>query len=161
MAAIDEWAWVVWLVLIALFLVVEMFSLEFTFLMLSLGSVAGLVSSAFIEPFWAQAVIAAVVAAALLFTVRPPLLRRFRRGGSNARFGTEALIGMHGVVQETVTAISGQVKLDNGDIWTARVRQHDPELAPGTPIAVQTIDGAIARVASAPTPQANQKESAS
>lgn len=157
MAAINEWAWVVWLVLIALFLVIEMFTLEFTFLMLALGGVAGLVTSSFLDEFWAQSIVAAIVAAALLLAVRPPLLRRFRRGGSNARFHTEALIGAHGVVQETVTPVAGQVKLDNGDIWTARVRSQDGDLPVGSHVTVQTIEGAIARVAPA---QANQKESA-
>lgn len=157
MAAINEWAWVIWLVLIALFLVIEMFTLEFTFLMLALGSVAGLISSTFLDQFWAQAIVAAIVAVALLLAVRPPLLRRFRRGGSNARFGTEALLGLHGVVQQTVTPVSGQVKLDNGDIWTARARPQEGDLPVGSPITVQTIEGAIARVAPI---QANQKESA-
>ena len=39
---IDHWAWIGWLVLIAVFLVIEMLSLDFTFLMLSIGGVAGL-----------------------------------------------------------------------------------------------------------------------
>ena len=34
---IDQWAWIGWLILIAIFLVIEMLTLDFTFLMLSFG----------------------------------------------------------------------------------------------------------------------------
>lgn len=160
MAELTQWAWVIWLVLIALFLVIEMFTLEFTFLMLGLGSVAGLISSAFGIPFWGQAIVAAVVAFILLFTVRPPLLKRFRRGEQKAKFGTQSLPGMSGIATQNVTPFAGEVKLDNGDVWTARVRPQDGEIPAGTPIMVQTVDGAIVRVTTVPTSQANQKESA-
>src|SRR5690606_9455291 len=37
LAGIEQWAWIGWIVLIALFLVIEMLTLDFTFLMLSFG----------------------------------------------------------------------------------------------------------------------------
>ena len=43
MADISEWAWIAWLVLIAVFLVIEMLTLDFTFLMLSFGGLVGLI----------------------------------------------------------------------------------------------------------------------
>ena len=39
---IEQFAWIGWLVLILIFLVIEMLTLDFTFLMLSIGGVAGL-----------------------------------------------------------------------------------------------------------------------
>ena len=70
---IEDWAWIGWLVLILVFLVVEMLTLDFTFLMLSIGSVAGLASGLLGAPLWLQVVIAAVVAAVLVLSccVRP------------------------------------------------------------------------------------------
>ncbi len=152
---ITQWAWVIWLVLIALFLVIEMFTLEFTFLMLAVGSIAGLISSAFITPFWVQAIIAAVVALLLLLTVRPPMLKRFRRGEQKAKFGTHALLGMAGVTLQDTNALAGQVKLDNGDIWTARTQAGAADIAAGIPIQVQSVEGAIARVATVSHVEAN------
>jgi membrane protein implicated in regulation of membrane protease activity len=50
----------------------------------------------------------------------------------------------------TVSTHGGQVKLANGDVWTAR--SEAGELEPGTPIHVSRIDGATAVVRSdAPT----------
>lgn len=156
MAELTQWAWAIWLVLIALFLVIEMLSLEFTFLMLALGSTAGLISSFFGVPLWGQAVIAAIVALLLLVFVRPPMLRRLRKGSQSAKFGVQTLPGMRGVTTEDTTHYAGQVKLDNGDIWTARTRASDTDMPVGTAIMVESVDGAIVRVV--PAPQVKQQK---
>ena len=67
---IEQWAWIGWIVLIALFLVIEMLTLDFTFLMLSFGSVVGLITDLVGLPFWAQVIIAAAAAAVPLFEAR-------------------------------------------------------------------------------------------
>lgn len=145
--AIEQFAWIGWLVLVLLFLVIEMLTLDFTFLMLSIGGVAGLGSDLLGAPLWLQVVIAAAVAAILVLFLRPPLLRRLRRGEDPALSNVPALIGLEGRVVSTVTSISGQVKLSNGDLWTARA-DGAAELEPGTPVRVSRIDGATAFVRS-------------
>ena len=102
MDVLTQYAWIVWLVLILVFATIEVFTLEMTFLMLALGSVAGLLSGLFGIPWWAQFIIAAVVAVALILTLRPPLLRMLRRGGDPARSNIDALIGAEGSVVRTV-----------------------------------------------------------
>ena len=72
---IEQFAWIGWLVLILVFLVIEMLTLDFTFLMLSIGGVAGLGSGLIGAPIWLQVIIAAVVAAVLILVLRPPLLK--------------------------------------------------------------------------------------
>ena len=144
---IEDWAWIGWLVLVLVFLVIEMLTLDFTFLMLSIGGVAGLGSDLIGAPLWLQVVIAAVVAAVLVLFLRPPLLRRLRRGEDPALSNVPALIGLEGRVVSTVTSVSGQVKLSNGDTWTARA-DGSAELDPGTPVRVIRIDGATAFVRS-------------
>lgn len=145
---IEDWAWIGWLVLILLFLVIEMLTLDFTFLMLSIGGVAGLASDLFGAPLWLQVVIAGVVAAVLVLFLRPPLLRRLRRGEDPTPSNVAALIGLSGRVLSTVSADAGQVKLSNGDTWTARSEASFATLAlePGTPVRVVRIDGATAYV---------------
>lgn len=149
---VDEWAWIGWLVLIALFLVIEMLTLDFTFLMLALGGAVGLVSDLTGLPLWAQVIIAAIAAAAFILLLRPPLLKRLHRNEDPTKSNVEALIGLHGVALLEVTALTGQVKLSNGDTWTARVSAETPTpspLAPGAPVTVVRIEGATAYVRSA------------
>ena len=76
---IEQWAWIGWVVLILVFLVIEMLTLDFTFLMLSIGGLAGLGADLLGAPLWLQVIIAAVIAALLVMFLRPPLLRRLRR----------------------------------------------------------------------------------
>ena len=143
---IEDWAWIGWLVLILAFLVIEMLTLDFTFLMLSIGGLAGLGSGLLGAPLWLQVIVAGVVAAILVLFLRPPLLRRLRRGEDPTPSNVDALIDLHGRVVATVSANGGQVKLSNGDVWTAR--SESGELEPDTPIHVSRIDGATAVVRS-------------
>ncbi|GAA5098086.1 NfeD family protein [Microbacterium yannicii] len=148
---IEQWAWIGWLVLILVFLVIEMLTLDFTFLMLGIGGLAGLLADLLGAPIWLQVIIAAGVAAILVLVLRPPLLRRLRRGEDPTPSNVDALIGLRGTVVSSVGAHGGQVKLANGDIWTARTEAGD--LEPGMPVRVSRIDGATAVVRSdSPTP---------
>jgi membrane protein implicated in regulation of membrane protease activity len=142
---VEDWAWIGWLVLILIFLVVEMLTLDFTFLMISLGGLAGLASGLLGAPLWLQVVIAAVVAAILVLVLRPPLLRRLHRGEDPTPSNMAALVGLSGRVLSTVSSEAGQVKLANGDIWTARA-EASGAIEPGAPVRVSRIDGATAYV---------------
>lgn len=148
--ALEQFDWIGWLVLIALFLVIEMLTLEFTFLMLAVGSVLGLVSGLLGAPVWLQVIIAAVASLILILVLRPALLRRLHRSKDPAKSNVAALIGLHGQVVGTVTRVDGQVKLSNGDVWTART-QASASLPPATPITVTAIEGATAFVTPSPT----------
>lgn len=142
---IEQFAWIGWIALILIFLAIEALTLDMTFLMLGLGGTAGLVSDLLGAPLWLQIVIAAVAAAILLLALRPPLLRLLRRGEDRTPSNVDALVGLNGVVLATVSGMTGQVKLSNGDVWTARV-DGAAELTPGVPVTVARIDGATAYV---------------
>jgi membrane protein implicated in regulation of membrane protease activity len=144
---VSGYAWIVWLGLILIFLIVEMNTLEFTFLMIALGSVGGLVSGLLGWPWWAQIVVAAIVALLLLFAVKPPLLRRLKRGGDPTKTLVDALIGMNGTVVRDFENDQGQVKLTVGETWTARV--FPPPTSPlhvGDRVTVTGVEGATAIV---------------
>ena len=146
---ISSYYWIGWLALILVFIIIEMLSLELTFLMLAVGSVGGLVSGLLGAPWWLQLVIAAVLAVLLVTLLRPPLLRRLRRGGDPARSNVAALIGSDGTVVKAVTGRQGLVKLSNGETWTARLDEstgRHAELIPGQHVLVLAIDGATAVV---------------
>jgi membrane protein implicated in regulation of membrane protease activity len=146
-----EWGWVLWLALILVFVIIEVFTLDFTFLMLAAGSLGGLAAGFFRAPIWAQIVIAGVLALLLLFLVRPSLLRAFRKGGDPTPSNVDALLGLTGVVV-TENAARIQVKLANGETWTSRLADDvDGELVEGERVVVTAIEGATAVVVPAPT----------
>ena len=149
---IEQWAWIGWVVLILIFLVIEMLTLDFTFLMLGIGGLAGLGADLLNAPLWLQVVIAAAVAAVLLLALRPPLLRRLRRGEDPTKSNVDALIDLPGRVVSTVTSHGGQVKLVNGDLWSAR-SDAAGALEPGSAVSVTRIDGATAVVRPVPAPE--------
>jgi membrane protein implicated in regulation of membrane protease activity len=140
-------AWVVWAALILIFLVIEIFTLDFTFLMLGVASIGGVVAAALGVPWFFQLLIVAVLAVLLIFTVRPPLLRALRKGADETPSNVEALIGLRGSVTTAFTNGSGHVKLANGDIWTSRVAGSDENLPLGEKVVVVAIEGATAVVA--------------
>jgi membrane protein implicated in regulation of membrane protease activity len=146
-----EYAWILWLALILLFIIIEMLSLELTFLMLGIGSLGGLLSGLLGAPLWLQIVLAAVLSVLLLFGLKPALLRALDRGGDPTPSNVDALLGMSGLVVTTVGEFGGHVKLANGETWTARVSPTTdlPELVEGQRVLVTAIDGATAFVAPA------------
>lgn len=144
---LSDYAWILWLALILVFLIIEMMTLEFTFLMIALGSLGGLVSGLLGLPWWAQIVVAAILSLVLLAAVKPPLLRRLKRGGDPTPTLIDALIGMDGTVVRDFTAGEGQVKLTVGETWTARVAvPQASELQTGDRVTVASIEGATAVV---------------
>jgi membrane protein implicated in regulation of membrane protease activity len=151
---ITSFAWIVWLVLILVFIIVEMLTLDFVFLMIALGSVGGLVSGLLGAEWWLQLIIAAVLSVLLIFLIRPPLLHALKRGGDPAKSNVDALIGMSATVVSTVTRVTGMVKLAVGETWTARLApapaDSPAELVPGEHAVVVSIEGATAVVAPAP-----------
>ena len=142
---IEQWAWIGWLVLIALFLVIEMLTLDLTFLMLSFGGAVGLLTDFIGLPVWAQVIAAGVAAAAFVLFLRPPLLHRLSRDEDPTPSNVDALLDLRGVVLSEVTQRAGLVKLSNGDTWTARSFDGRP-IPQGSHIAVTEIDGATAIV---------------
>ena len=143
-----QYAWVVWLVVALVCFIIEMVTLEFTFLMIGLASTVGLVSSITGLPWWVQILIAAAAALLLLFLVRPKLLERLQESGEVNKQGIEALLGMAGEVTRSFERGAGEVTLANGDVWTARlspaVQPRDPDV--GERILVTAIEGATAIV---------------
>ncbi len=145
---LTDFAWIFWLGLILIFLIVEVSTLEFTFLMIALGSLGGLISGLFGLPWWAQIIVACVLALLLLLAVRPPLLRLLKRGGDPARTLVDALIGIDGIVTTDFVNGQGHARLANGETWTAKLSETDnnEQVEIGDRVLVTEIDGATAVV---------------
>ncbi|MFC6355623.1 NfeD family protein [Luethyella okanaganae] len=148
MDVISSYAWIAWIVLILIFVTIEMLTLEFTFLMIAVGSLGGLISGLLGAPWWLQIVISALFAVLLLLTIRPPLLRALKKGGDPARSNVDALLGIDGRVATSIGPAGGQVRLANGETWTARLSPVTEQrvVAAGERVLVTAIDGATAVV---------------
>ena len=139
-----DYDWAIWMGLAVVLGLVEVTTLDLTFLMLAAGALAGAGAAGVGVPIALQAVVAIVVAIGMLAVVRPVALRHLRTPAA-IRTGTAALVGASAVSLERVDAHGGQVKL-KGEVWSAR--SYDPSLVieAGRNVEVMQIDGATAVV---------------
>ncbi len=140
-------SWVIWIIAAVVLAVGEMLTM-------------GL----FLAPFAAGALLAALVAAVggglviswvafvltslLLLLVVRPIARSHRRTPAPLRTGTAALVGNRAVVLERIAndEAVGCVRLDNGEVWTARAYDEDRIFDIGERVEVVEIRGATALV---------------
>jgi membrane protein implicated in regulation of membrane protease activity len=148
---LTQYLWIAWVVFILVCVIIELLTLDFTFLMIAVGSVAGLGANLLEWEWWVQILTAAAVSMLLLLLIRPVLLRAMAKSADAVPpSNIAALIGMSGRVAMTIGDTDGQVKLDNGETWTARLSLSQPDpLEPGTRVRVLTIEGSTAYVAPA------------
>lgn len=134
--------WLVWLGMALVLIGIEAATVDFVFLMLAGGALGGSAAAAVGASFPVQAIVAAVVALVLLFTLRPMLKRRFNRS-EHEPMGAQANLGRSAYTLDRVTASGGRVKLA-GETWSARTEGESIE--PGEEVVVESIDGATAVV---------------
>jgi membrane protein implicated in regulation of membrane protease activity len=102
------YAWIFWVALLLLFVIIEVLTVDFTFLMLAGGCLGGLSAGLLGAPFWAQILVAGVLALLLLFILRPAIKRALGRGGDQTPTNVAALLGLGG------TATTGR-PVETGD----------------------------------------------
>ena len=139
-----DYDWAAWLGLAVVLGLVEVTTLDLTFLMLAAGALAGAGAAGVGAPFLLQAVVAIVAAVGMLAVVRPVALRHLRTP-SAIRTGTAALVGAPALAIERVDAQSGQIKL-KGEVWSARTYDPSTVIEAGRNVEVVQIDGATAVV---------------
>jgi membrane protein implicated in regulation of membrane protease activity len=136
--------WLAWVGLALVLGAVEVATVDFVFVMLAGGALAGAVAAAFDASFAVQVVSSVAVAAALLLIVRPVAKRHFTVTG-NAGIGAVAQVGRAALVLQTVTEHDGRVKL-GGETWSARTAPDAAVCLPGQEVRVVAIEGATAIV---------------
>ena len=133
-------AWLMWLGVALAMAAVEAVTVDFVFIMLALGALAGAIASYFGADFVISAPIAVAVAVGLLFTLRPMLRRRLRPTRDNTDIGPRSVVGQTGFVVEPVSESQGLVKV-HGDLWSART-DVCMTLPLGSPVHVIDLQGA-------------------
>ncbi|GAA4194031.1 hypothetical protein GCM10022288_28740 [Gryllotalpicola kribbensis] len=135
--------WVVWAALIVVLVAIAMLTAEIEFMLLALGALGGLIADLLGAPWWLATIIAAVIAILGTFLLRPPLLNALRRSSDPTKSNIDAIVGTTGQVLTQVTQAGGQVKLANGETWSARLRgETAPAIGPGVFVRVLAVDGA-------------------
>lgn len=147
---LTQYMWIAWLVLALLFVIIELLTLEFTFLMLAAGAlIGGLGVNLLGGEWWLQVLAAAAVSALLLFTIRPLLLRALHRSSRLQPTNVDALYGMSARVTSPFVDGRGYVRLDNGEQWTAEIPDTVAVPEPGSRVVVTAVRGATVEVAPA------------
>lgn len=124
--------WIIWLILAALLLIVEVFSQMVWTLCLAVGCVAALVASVCDVPLEWQLILLSVVAV-VAYIVLVPYVKRWHeravaRDGKEARTGMDALLGRRAQVTHVIKpGEKGRARID-GDSWQVE--------APGVPYAI-------------------------
>jgi len=138
---------VVWAIVAAVALGIEIFTLDLTFALIGVGALVGAGVALAGAPLWASVLAAAGVSLAGIVVVRPIALRHLRRLPIGARTGVDAIPGTEGLALTEISTDDGRMKL-RGEEWSARL---DPDITSipvpgGTRLVVTRIDGATALV---------------
>jgi len=134
-----NWAAIIWLLLMVVFLIAEASTVTLVSLWFAAGALAAMAASLMGGGIWLQVIVFLAVSTVLLTALRP-LVRKFITPKLTAT-NVDSVIGSVGLVTapiDNVTA-SGQVKL-GGMVWTARSTSGDP-IPQGVRIRVDKIEG--------------------
>lgn len=137
--------WAIWLIVAAVLLGVEVFSITLFFGPLAVAAVLGGIAAALGLGITIQLIVFVAAAIASLAILRP-IARSHLRTPTEIRTGTAALIGGTATVLERVDENGGKVKI-GGEIWSARPYDDSSVYEPGQRVSVLEIKGATALVA--------------
>lgn len=140
-------AWILWLVGAALLGIGEMHTGGFYLLPFAVGAaLAALVSVLGVGSV--LSVVVFVLASLIVVGALRPVARRHRQLPPPIRTGAAALVGRPAVVLERIANREGVgcVRIDGGEVWTARSYDDDEVIEAGDRVEVVEIRGATALV---------------
>ena len=145
-----NWAAIVWLALIVLFLLAEAATVSLVSLWFAAGALAAMLLCLLGIPVGFQIAAFLVVSGGLLALLRP-LVRRYVTPKLTST-NVDAVIGSTGIVTAAIdnVAATGQVKL-GAMVWTARSTSGEP-LPEGARVRVDRVEGVKAFVSPADVP---------
>lgn len=148
-------SWIVWLIVAALLVVIEILTQMVWTLCLAVGCLGALVADLCGVNLPWQIVIMAMTSV-VAYIVLMPLFKRWhddssRRQNHDSRTGMEALLGRRATVTEDVVpGQTGRARID-GDNWQVRAPGFAEIIMTGSEVVVTSFDGNILDVAPAPT----------
>ena len=147
-----NWAAIVWLCLMILFITVEASTVSVVSLWFAAGALTALAASLFSAPVWLQITLFFAVSVCLLALLRP-VVRKYLNPRL-VRTNVDSVVGTQGLVTQTIDNVSscGQVKLGAME-WSAR-SVDGGHIPAGTLVTVERIEGV--KVFVTPVPVAAQ-----
>ena len=137
---IEQYMWIVWLVALVLFVIIEAIGTDLVTIWFAVGSLVALIVS-FIPgvPWWVELIVFFVLSITCLLALRP-LARKYLRG-KIVKSNADALIGRKGMLLETIGPLQrGEVQL--GDVkWTAVGMEDNSKIEAGTIVEIVAISG--------------------
>ncbi len=140
-------AWIVWVIAAAVLGIGEMHTGGLYLLPFALGAAIAALLSAVGVGFAASLIAFAGISVVVVAGLRP-VARRHRRLPPPIRTGAAALVGHRAMVIERIANEEGVgcVKIDGGEVWTARSLGDDEVIEAGERVEVVDIKGATALV---------------
>jgi membrane protein implicated in regulation of membrane protease activity len=137
-------AWLIWLIIAAVLLVVEMFTLTAALGVLGVAALITAGLAALGLPIPVQLLAFTGTAALGVIVIRPVVRRQMLRP-QRERFGVDALIGRPAYVVSEVSGLDGRVRI-GGEEWTARAYDENLVIPVGSTVDVLEISGSTALV---------------
>ena len=139
-----NWAAIIWLVLMVVFICAESATVSMTSLWFAVGALIAMIASLLGAQLWIQVCLFVAVSAVLLWLLRPVAKKYFTP--KLVRTNVDAVIGTEGIVVEEIDNLraTGTVKLGALQ-WTARSTSGE-KILPGTCVKVDRIEGVKAFV---------------
>ena len=139
--------WIVWLIVMAALLILEVLTQMMWSLCLAVGCLAALVCSLCgMDVIWQVIVTAVTSVIAYIFLI--PLFQKWHalsvdKKGKASMTGMDALLGRRAIVTEDVRPFRpGRARID-GDNWQIRTRDNDATIARGKEVVVKGYDSIV------------------
>ena len=141
----DTVLWLLWVVVAILTLAGELLTLALFFGSLSLAALVTAAAS-LVLPLPGQLAVFSVVSLLMLLAVRPAALRFLPRGPGPDDPPALGPVGRHALATERITNLQGQIRIGNGEFWSARGEMPDVPIDPGGEVEVIGMEGLTAVV---------------
>jgi membrane protein implicated in regulation of membrane protease activity len=139
----------IWLVVAVAAAIGELLTTDLFLASVSAAAVVGAGMAVFLVPGAIQVVVFAVLALLGIVVFRPLIKHALGIDSAAPVFGSvvhSTLAGKRAIVTQQVDAGGGQIRIGQGEFWTARPYDPGQTIAPGEPVEIVVVDGLTALV---------------
>jgi len=129
----------IWLILIAIFLVIEIITLGVTTVWFACGAFVAFIVSLFFDNIIAEFIVFLIVSIAMLVFTKPIVVKKFNLKKEKTNY--DRVLGMVGNVMKTISNLDATGKvIVSGQEWTAR-SVNDTKIEKGSKVLIKEIVG--------------------
>lgn len=133
-------AFLIWIVILIVCLVIEIISLGLTTIWFSGGALIAAIAAMFDVPIPVQVILFLVVSILLFYFTRPIALKYFNN--KRVKTNVDSLIGTHAKVLSSINNVEGSGKvMVNGQEWSARSEDEKNVIAEGQMVEILSVAG--------------------